>query len=175
MKNIIVAVDDKWGIGKDGKLPWHISEDLTRFKRITKNNICIMGYNTFHEIAIKFDYENTKKFLPNRISYIITSKPITEVVRKELTVKKFTSINNALKQAELDHPDKEIFFLGGYGIFKEALDYADKILFTKVNGDWKCDTFFPYEKYQSLFNDENLVIDKKTENPYYTFCEIERD
>jgi dihydrofolate reductase len=48
--NIIVAVDDAGGFGKDGKIPWHFPEDFKRFKEITKDSVCVMGRNTYEDM-----------------------------------------------------------------------------------------------------------------------------
>ena len=61
--SIIAAMDSKMGIGKDNGMPWHISEDLRRFKTITLGHPVIMGRKTFESIG---------RVLPNRTNIIIT-------------------------------------------------------------------------------------------------------
>ena len=78
MISLIAAVDDKWGIGKNGALPWNEPEDLKYFKKLTTNATCVMGYNSYKEIADIFKYESTGKFLPNRKCLILTTKDIPE-------------------------------------------------------------------------------------------------
>ena len=51
--NFIVACDNKGGIGKNNKLPWHISEDLKYFKDLTNKNTVIMGSKTYFSIPKK--------------------------------------------------------------------------------------------------------------------------
>ena len=60
---LIVAVSKNGCIGKDGSLPWQISEDLKRFRKITSNSVVIMGRNTFLSIG---------KALPNRENIIVS-------------------------------------------------------------------------------------------------------
>lgn len=140
-KAIILAVDDNWGIGKDGKLPWHIPEDMKFFSSETKNSICIMGYNTYKEIADKFNYEKTGKFLPNRLCYVITQKRIPETDN----VKQFTSLEAAFDESKKH--EKNVFFIGGFGIFKEAMSYIDKMYITNVFGKFDCDVSFnPFDE-----------------------------
>ena len=62
--SLIVAVSKNGFIGKDGSLPWQISEDLKRFKKITSNSVVIMGKNTFLSIG---------KSLPNRENVIVST------------------------------------------------------------------------------------------------------
>ena len=64
--HLIWAQDKNGGIGKDGKLPWHISEDLINFKKITSNNTIIMGRKTWESLP--------KKPLPNRRNIVLSSK-----------------------------------------------------------------------------------------------------
>ena len=70
-KNIIVAYDDNNAIGKDNKMPWHISEDLRYFKNVTSGHPVIMGRNT---------YESIGKPLPNRTNIVLSHKYIDGVI-----------------------------------------------------------------------------------------------
>lgn len=146
-KSIIVAVDEKWGIGKNSVLPWHIPEDLKRFKSLTKNSICIMGYNTYKEIADRFNYVETRKFLPFRLSIVITKRFIPHSgnlggdIEKNGIVISARSITEALEN--VSHRTEDIFFLGGAGIFKEAINLVDNVGFTFVDGNFNCDVSFP--------------------------------
>ena len=63
--HLIWAQDLNGGIGKDGKLPWHISEDLKNFKKITSNHPVIMGRKTWDSLPIKP--------LPNRRNIILSN------------------------------------------------------------------------------------------------------
>lgn len=65
MISAIVAADEKWGIGKDGKLLVSIPEDLKRFKAITKHNVVVMGRKTWESLP--------NKPLPDRVNLVITN------------------------------------------------------------------------------------------------------
>lgn len=145
MKALIVAVDELGGIGKDGKIPWHYKDDFDNFKKVTKDAVCIMGYRTYKEIAEKFDYQNTGKFLPNRVCLVVTSHNIPETPQRVLAVH---SVEEAVYYAECVYPEKNIFFLGGTKIFEESVKYLDKAYITVVKGDYKCDTFFPLSTFE---------------------------
>ncbi len=113
--NVIVAVNENLVIGKDNKLPWYSSEDLKYFKRITTNNVVIMGRKT---------YESIGKPLPNRVNIVISNTTnFTEVI----TVKSF---EEALEMASLH--DKEIFVIGGSSLYEQVLKDADKLYITWV-------------------------------------------
>ena len=62
--HLIWAQDENGGIGQDGKLPWHISEDLKNFKALTLNSTIIMGRKTWDSLPIKP--------LPNRKNIILS-------------------------------------------------------------------------------------------------------
>ena len=119
MKGILVATSPEGIIGKDNTIPWHYSEDLKRFKRLTVGKNIIMGRKTWESLPIKP--------LPDRRNIVITRNPIDNV-------ECFKSINDAVKTCEGD-----IWFIGGAGIYEEAMRLADCIDMTlvpdKITGD----------------------------------------
>ena len=133
MISAIVAVDNNWGIGYNGKLLAHIPEDLKRFKELTTGNIVVMGRKTWNSLPVNP--------LPNRTNIIITKNPIY-----------FTTINGALRQ-DLEYTVKEMtdmkndfewFVIGGGQIYKELLPYCDRVYVTKIFKDYpNVDTYFP--------------------------------
>ena len=135
MISVVVATDEKGGIGKDNKLMWNIPSDLKRFKEITtKNqikidndikNIVIMGRKT---------YESIGKELPNRANIVLSLKN-----------KCSYSVEDILDYNER-FPEEELFVIGGEEIYKQFLPYADKIYLTKVNGDFGADKFFHFDE-----------------------------
>lgn len=130
MVNIIVARSKNNIIGNKGMIPWHIPEDLQYFKRLTTNHVVIMGKNT---------YESIKKPLPNRIN-IIVSTSMSNRNKNDLIVE--TSLPNAINYAKENYPEKEIFLIGGYGIYKEGIQYANKLYITEIDKEVEGDTSF---------------------------------
>ena len=112
MKGILVAVSPEGIIGKNNSIPWHYSADLKRFKRLTTGNTIIMGRKTWESLPIKP--------LPNRRNIVITRSSIEEIDC-------FQSIDNALQTCEGD-----VWFIGGAGIYEEAMKKADLIDMTLV-------------------------------------------
>ena len=112
MKGILVAVSPEGIIGKDNTIPWHYSADLKRFKRLTTGNTIIMGRKTWESLPIKP--------LPNRRNIVITRSSIEDI-------ECFQSIDDALQTCEGD-----IWFIGGAGIYQEAMQKADIIDMTLV-------------------------------------------
>src|SRR5579872_2343493 len=110
MFSLIVCYDANYGIGKNNTIPWTIPSDLQRFKKLTLNNIVIMGKNTWNSLP--------KKPLLNRINIII-SNTITET--KEINIineMKDTYIVKSFEEALSKCPsDKQIFIIGGSKIY----------------------------------------------------------
>lgn len=147
MKNfsIIVAVDSKQGIGKNGKLPWHIPSELQHFARKTRSvakgqNAVIMGRKSWDSIPDKF------RPLPGRLNIVLTRSAAPSPTGAPFPpgVLVAASLDEALKQAESHNVD-QIFVIGGAQVFKEALQHpaCRELLVTEVEGDFECDTFFP--------------------------------
>ena len=112
MIGILVAVSPEGIIGKNNSIPWHYSADLKRFKRLTTGNTVIMGRKTWESLPIKP--------LPNRRNIVITRSSIEEIDC-------FQSIDDALQTCEGD-----VWFIGGAGIYEEAMKKADLIDMTLV-------------------------------------------
>ena len=132
MFSIIVATDEKGGIGMNNNLMWNIPADLRRFREITTknqientNNIVIMGSKT---------YESIGRELPNRANIVLSLKN-----------KCSYSVEDILAYNE-HFPEEEIFVIGGEQIYKQFLPYTDKIYLTRVRGDFGADRFFYFDE-----------------------------
>ena len=112
--SLIVAMTDDGVIGKGNKLPWHISEDLKRFKRITMANPIIMGRKTFESIG---------KALPGRHNIVVTRN--LEFAASGVSV--CHSLDAAIGLASQDG-EEENFIIGGAEIFKMALPITGQTL-----------------------------------------------
>ena len=130
MISAIVAVDNNWGIGFNGDLLEHIPEDLKYFKKLTENNVVIMGRKTWDSLP--------KKPLPNRINYVITKEARTS----NSDVAFFDM--NCIKMTILKQNDFDYFVIGGGQIYKELLPYCDRVYVTKIFKNYnQVDTYFP--------------------------------
>lgn len=128
--NVIVAMTKDRVIGKDGTLPWHLSEDLKLFKAHTTGNIVIMGRKTFDSIG---------RPLPNRRN-IVVSKSIRED-EKAAGVEYFPDLDHALAAAQ--EGEGRIFIIGGASIYHQMIEKADRLYISLVDGDFEGDTYFP--------------------------------
>lgn len=134
---IIAAVAEKDRlIGNGMKLPWHIPEDLKRFKQLTEGYPLLMGRRTFESILAQFG-----KPLPGRRHIVLTRHP----ERVEHPVAEcFTSIDEALEALK---NETKVYIAGGAEVYKEFLERADRLELTIVEGEYDGDTYFPPWKY----------------------------
>ncbi len=128
---LVAAISKNNCIGKNGELPWNISEDLKRVKALTLGKVLIMGRNTWESIPEKY------RPLPGRTNIVITRN--TDYTLPE-EVERFTSIAEAIDA----YKSEEIVSFGGEGIFREMITYADTLEITYVDQTVDlCDAYFP--------------------------------
>tara|TARA_B100000767_G_scaffold262349_1_gene274915 strand:+ start:1128 stop:2561 length:1434 start_codon:yes stop_codon:yes gene_type:complete len=154
---VIVAVDSKYGIGKNNSIPWNIPSDLKYFKEITtsskKKNVLIMGRVTWDSIPEKF------KPLSGRLNYIISSQDLDLKKYKNTLV--FKSIKNAIKFSLMNCLAQnlgDIFIIGGSSIYTEVIKHIEinHLYLTRIYKDFNCDkkfmdkSFFENNKFKNL-------------------------
>jgi dihydrofolate reductase len=149
---IIAAIARNRVIGNHGKLPWHIPEDLARFKQLTTGHIVVMGRKTFDSL------DNP---LPNRTNIVITSRVINGV-------KSYPSLAFALQALK---NEKEVFVIGGGRVYADALKSADELRLTLVDREVAGDTFFP--PYQEILQ-RNFRLLKEERGAGITFAHYVR-
>lgn len=127
-KCLIVAVADDYGIGVRGDLPWHISEDLKYFKKVTTGCPVIMGRTTYFSLPFH-PLKGRKNIVLNK-----GGEPIPEVVCAD-------SFEEAFSAAE---PCEKCFIMGGASVYRAAIDMMDTLYITHVHTVVKdADVFFP--------------------------------
>ena len=134
--SIIVAAARNGVIGKDGKIPWHIPEDMKHFKEITTGHIVIMGRKT---------YESIGRALPNRLNVVLTSNPST--VNEDVAFACDMDEALGFASAMQGKWSEEVFIIGGERVYREALPHVDKIYITQIDRDVEGDTFFPLKSF----------------------------
>ena len=141
MIGIIVAKSKNNVIGKDGKIPWNIKGEQKQFKELTTGNTVIMGRKTFEEIG---------RPLPNRFNIVISKT-------KKYFGDNIITVDNLKQAIYLSHGD--IYIAGGYYLFKESIDLADKLYITEVNLNIENgDVFFPEfneDDFNKVITEEN--------------------
>ncbi len=158
---IVVALDDKRGIGKDGDIPWgRIPEDLKHFAAVTTNHPVIMGRVTYMSIPEKY------RPLKDRQNIVLTHQDIT--IPGVIVAH---SMEEAIHKArELDN--ERICFIGGERIYREALSIVDTLYLTHIEGDFNCDTFFP--DYLNEFPVQRKLAHSEANGLHYSFEELGR-
>lgn len=140
----IAAMSRNRVIGYKNKLPWHYTEDMKFFRKMTIGKKIVMGRNTFDSVGA----------LPNRHTFVLTNKPNKEL--KEMAkegkiriIKKLTSI------------PKDAMICGGAKLYSETLEMCSNVYLTYIDKDYKGDIYMP------LFEiDANFILKKSI--PYVT-------
>lgn len=139
--SIIVAMDRRGVIGKDGGLPWRLPKDLRWFARHTSGHHVIMGRRTF---------ESLPGLLRDRTHVVLTRSPERIVAARATDVEDdaeprvvvCTSLEEALQWVD-DRGEDEVFIIGGAAVYAAALEHADRIYRTLVDASVEGDTYFP--------------------------------
>jgi len=153
----ILAIDEKCGLAKNGKIPWKNKDDLIFFKNKTINNVVIMGINTLLSLP-------KKEPLKERHNIVITSD--TEKYRKIYeTFNNIEFVNvNSVVNLLYSFPNKTIFVIGGNQVYNLLLPYCSTIWLTKITGDYNCDLCFNYNissyTKTKIYGDDNIQIFK---------------
>ncbi len=151
-------MDEKRGIGKNNGLMWHIPGELPRFKQITMGHPVIMGRKTFESIG---------RVLPGRTNIIITQNPNFKAQSCQIV----GSLDEAFRHAQGEPGSEEVFIIGGGQIYQQAIDKADRLYLTLVEGDFGADTFFPdYSNFTKVISEE----DREDSGYKYKFLTLER-
>lgn len=124
---LIAAVAKNGVIGANGKLPWHLAEDMKHFKRLTLNHPIIMGRRTWESFA---------KPLPDREHVVISRKPGFEAPGASVA----SSLEGAIA---LCAGEPVAFVIGGVEVYAAALPLADGLVLTEIHQDYAGDTRFP--------------------------------
>lgn len=166
--SIIAAVSLDGVIGNKGKIPWRLSSDLKRFRKLTVGHAVVMGRKTFESIL-----EATGKILPERLNIVLTRSPSYRV---PLDAEVANTLEEAFAEAEkweekaaLENPahQKEIFVIGGAEIYKLAMPHADRIYLTRVHDLTIIgDAYFPEDElalWVEIVTGEKYTKDEKND------------
>lgn len=126
--NLIVAVYEDWGIGRDGTQPVALSADRKFFRETTRGAMVIVGRRTIEDFP-------GKKPLPGRVNVALT--------RSETEVPGFTVCHSPEEAMELAKSAEKCFVIGGGSIYQQMLPCCDAAYITKVHANPGSDTFFP--------------------------------
>jgi dihydrofolate reductase len=171
----IVAVDQKFGLAKNGQIPWKSKTDMNFFKTITTNNIVVMGAKTLLSLR-------NANPLPNRLNIVLTRDPSKFTNDNKYTdLDNILFINETMFQLFLKDPnilikaehnkflktDPKIFIIGGEQIYKAYCNICSTIWLTKIKANYECDLIFSFGylllntdqyKYETFYEDDELLI-----------------
>jgi len=125
--SLIVAASRNGMIGRGGQLPWHLSADLKRFRRLTTGHTIVMGRRTWESIG---------RPLPERRSIVISRNPA-------FTAPGATVVSSLDAALEAAGGDEEVFVIGGAEIYRLALPRAERLYLTRIDADFDGDTYLP--------------------------------
>lgn len=140
----IAAMSRNRVIGADGKIPWHLSEDLKFFKRTTLGHIILMGRKT---------YDSLGKPLPGRENWVVSRTAEIPGVR----------VFNDLTEIPNPTDGRELFVIGGAQLYEALLPNCAEIYLTLVDREVEGDTFFPafedfFEAIEVLFETPEMQV-----------------
>ena len=124
--NLILAVDENWGIGKENAMLFHLKKDLAHFRKTTLGKTVIMGRNT---------YESIGQALPDRENIVLSRDQSFEPTDALV----FRNVDDVLDYT-MDKRD-DIFVIGGQDIVEIFLEIIDTAIITKIFASKKADTF----------------------------------
>ena len=129
MIHLIAAVDKNQGIGINGHLLCHISEDLKRFKALTSGHTIIMGRKTF---------ESLPGILPQRHHIIVTRQK--QYKRNDSHITVYHSVEDVVAALL---PNKDYFVIGGASMYESFMPFTYSQYITEIDAVFTADTFFP--------------------------------
>jgi dihydrofolate reductase len=130
MVTIVAAVARNGCIGKDGRVPWHLPEDMRRYRTVTMGKVIVMGRKTWESIPEKF------RPLAGRTNVVVTRRaeyPLPAGVERQAS----------LAAALAAHAGDDVVINGGGDLYAQAMPHADVLDLTHVDRDVDGDTFFP--------------------------------
>lgn len=171
--NLVVCIDNKGGIAKDGEIPWKIKEDqdyfrdLIRTKHNGKPNVIVTGRKTFEKMGLIKDHYN-----------VVFTR---DVIGKDTIIQVHNDEDFFSELADLDYG--KIFICGGSDIYKLFTNLIEKykvnLYLNVIDGDFDCDTFIPEEllKYCNLLikfkNETTMLVENVLESKFYQFTRFE--
>jgi dihydrofolate reductase len=139
---MILAADEAGGIGFKNGLPWpHISDDMLHFKNITKDNVVVMGSNTWNSLGRIAP-------LKDRINYVVSTKGIENFPGCfDVYDHNRYSIEQIIEAIDFRHPGRDTIIIGGKTLYDDAYSVCDVVYLTRVMDKYKCDTYVDTDVY----------------------------
>ena len=157
LKAIVAVTYPNMGIGMDDNLPWHIPDELKHFKETTMGDNVIMGRKTYEAIG---------RPLPGRDNIIMANNRFRDWNENVVVVH---SMGEAINTVTTE----TAWVIGGGTIYNLFIDHIDELVISTINGDYRCNRFFPrswhwimsnFNQYDSKVHDDFTVRYLKRKN-----------
>lgn len=141
--DMIVAVDEEFGFGKDGKIPWRFKEDFKWFKEQTANSPCIMGRRTYNDLIEMNKTRLTSSDinpLEGRQIFVLSRKPKEiPIYGNTLAFESIDEIRKHLLTENKDSDNIRAFLCGGRRVYEGHMSMIRRVYLTLIEGDYECD------------------------------------
>ncbi len=155
---LVLAMAENGVIGNKGGLPWHISEDLRRFKQLTLGKPCIMGRRTWESLP--------RKPLPGRTNIVVTRD-------KNFSAEGAVVVHSLEEALALTHDAPEVAIIGGAELFKQAFPVANRVDLTEVHAEIEGDTRMPAFD-RAIWKERGREEHTTADGLRYSFVTLER-
>ena len=152
---LIVAVYDDWGIGRDGTQPIALRADRKFFREQTKGAMVIAGRRTIADFP-------GQKPLPGRVNVAIS--------RNAAEIPGFTLCRSTEEAAQLAKTAEKAMVIGGGSIYRQMLPFCDRAIITKVHVRPESDTFFPNLDDDPAWELTEILQSGEEEGIVYEMC-----
>jgi dihydrofolate reductase len=157
--SLIVAMASNRTIGINGQMPWHLSADLKRFRKITLGHPVLMGRKTYQSIG---------RVLPGRRNIIISRNPDYKVIDCEV----YSSLVLAMSHC---NDCEELFIIGGSELYKIMLPKSNFIYLTEIKKEFMGDTYFPPIDFNEWQEIERIDVNNDYNVDFaYSFVKLQR-
>ena len=152
--NLIVAVDQNWAIGKDGRLLVNIPADRQLFMKETTGKTVVMGRKTLESLP-------GGRPLPQRTSLVLSSDPDYQV-KGALVCHSVAETLEKLKSFS----DEDIYVIGGAQVYRQFLPYCGRAFVTAIDFAYQADTYFPDLEQEGQWK----LVEESGEQTYFNLC-----
>ncbi|BCJ94546.1 dihydrofolate reductase [Anaerocolumna cellulosilytica] len=153
MISAIAAMSKNRVLGMNGKIPWHIKGEQSRFRELTTGKTIIMGRRSYDEIG---------RPLPDRKTILISSK-------LNIQDNNCVTVSSLIEALRLTKHEEEVFISGGGQVYEEALPFLDRIYLTVIDKEYDGDIYFPVfdtNIYRKIYEHR---IEGEIPYTYYTY------
>lgn len=157
---LIVAVYDDWGIGKNGTQPVALSADRKFFRETTRGAMVIVGRKTLS------DFPGGRP-LPNRVNVVLT--------RQTADIPDVIVCHSPEEALEITKTAEKVMVIGGGSVYRQMLPYCNRVYVTKIHACPESDTFFPNLDESAEWKAPRILQTGEEKGVQYEMCLYERN